>query len=264
MIIHSYLTNGESMYNFCLLFLESYKYHNGEDTKIVLSTRDLNKKQISKIKGIYKNVDIINENFNYDYLAKVTGYNKDYLEKIKKDVEKGKNITGKKDHIIMKQYISVEDRYRTSILDVISKYNPSYMLHLDIDICFKENIDPMIKIIKNNDISFKLRDTKEKNRLIVGYALGFTINQRSINFINKWMDYIDKFPLKKKPKGYGQISLWNAYNEMKKCTKIGEFPIWMTASSNNYNDWNPILLSGNKGNKNWNIKHFRKIYKNEE
>lgn len=261
MIIHSYLTNGDPMYNFCLLFLESYKYHNGEDTKIVLSTRDLKKKQRAKIKETYKNVDIINEKFNFDYLAEVTGYEIEYLEKLKKNVEKGRNITGKKDHILMKQYISVEDRYRTSILDVISRYNPDYMLHLDIDICFKENIDPILKIVKNNDVSFKLRDTKERTRLIVGYALGFTINQRSMDFINKWMKYIDKYPLRKKPKGYGQISLWNTYDEMKRHIKIGKFPGWMTANGTNYHNYNPILLSGNKRDKNWNIRYFKKIYK---
>lgn len=261
MIIHSYLTNGSPMFGFAELFLESFKYYHGENTKIVFSTRNLSNQQIKRLKRSYKNIDILNEKFDFDYLMKITKYSKEYLEKIKKQVESGMNISGKKDHVLMKQYISVEDRYRTSILDVISKYNPDHLLHLDIDICFNGDITPMVQIVKNNDFSFKTRNSLKGGRSIVGYALGFTINQKTMNFLNRWMEHIDKYSLDKKPKGYGQTSLLNAYNEMKREMKIGEFPVWMTANSQNHKNRKSILLSGNKRNKSWNIQYFKKIYK---
>ena len=158
MIIHSYLTNGEPMYNFAILFLESFKYHNGDNIKIVFSGRDLNKKQIKKLHLKYKNLIIDNKNLDYDYISEVTGYSIDYIKTLKKRAEQGINISGMPDQILMKQYISVEDRYRNSIIETINKFRPNYMLHLDIDICFNNSIQPMIDIIKNNDVSFKFRN----------------------------------------------------------------------------------------------------------
>lgn len=260
MIIHSYLTNGEPMYNFAVLFLESFKYHHGENTKIVFSARDLDDEQIELLHMTYKNLEIVNKSFDYDYLCNTTGYSIEHIKSLKESVEKGINISGKPDHIIMKQYISVEDRYRNSITEVIDKFSPDYLLHLDIDICFNNKIYPMVDIIKDNDVSFKFRTTPNWKRLIVGYALGFTINNNSKKFLETWKSYIDEKSLLEKPKGYGQHTLWMTYEKLKNDVKFGTFPVWTTGSSINYTE-NAVLLSGHKKKKVRNIKLFKNIYR---
>ena len=135
MLIHSYLTDGKPMFEFALLFLESFKYYHGEDIKIVFSARNLRKNQLEQLYGSYSNLDIINERFGYKRVKEKTGFSNHYIDEIKSAVENGINISGKQDLITMKQFISVDDRYRNSILDAMNRYRYyNHMLHLDIDI----------------------------------------------------------------------------------------------------------------------------------
>ncbi len=264
MLIHSYLTNGEPMFRFALLFLDSFKYYHSEDIKIVFSTRGMRERDQRKLKKRYKNLDILNEKFHVKEFCKKTGYSKEHTKYLKEQLEKGKNISGKKDLIMMKQFVSVEDRYRNSILDVMNRYNNyEHMLHLDIDICFGSKLNPLFDIVKNNDLSIKFRDDVNYWRLIVGYVLGFTINDKTKDFMNTFRKYIDSIPLHEKPKGYGQACLYYTYKDFMNYMDIGSIPAWMTASSNNYykKEKFPLLLSGNKGNKLENIEEFKEIYK---
>lgn len=264
MIIHSYLTDGEPMYRFAELFLDSYKHYNGEDVKIVFSTRDLKKNQILNLKRRYKNLDILNSSLNYNYLEDKLGFDKDKVKRIKRAVEVGRSITYKTDLIKIKQFISVEDRYRTSIPDVMDRYRDyNHMLHLDIDMCFCRNANKLFEIIKENDISLRFRPKHSaKKRWIVGGLIGISINENGRQFINTWSNYIDDVPLVNKPKGYGQLSLYYTFQDEKENIKIGEFPRWVMSNNKDYDkDKMPILISGNKGHKLSISKALRKIYK---
>lgn len=264
MIVHSYLTNGKPMFGFAELFLDSFKYYNGEKTKIVFSTRDFKKNQILNLKKRYKNLDIWNTSLNYKYLYDKLGFDENKVKRLKNVVEAGRNITFKTDLIRIKQFISVEDRYRNSIPDVMTKYNDyEHILHLDIDMCFCRKITKLSDIIKENDISLRFRPKRSAiKRLIVGGLIGININENGWKFINTWSDYIDKISLVNKPKGYGQLSLYHTFNDQKDNIKIGKFPNWVMRNNKNF-DKNkmPIVISGNKGSKLNISKELSKIYK---
>lgn len=270
MLIHSFLTNGEPMFQFALLFLESFKYFNEEDYKIVLTGKDLSKDQIEQLRATYANLDIYNSSIDYSWLSGITGYSIEELKKIKEKVEKRKKNISTKEDLTWKQYISVDERYKNSIIDTINLYKNEYnhMIHFDIDTCFYGNIEPLEHIVKENDISFKWRygknNKKEKpiKKRIAGYCIGITINEQSKKFVNKWIDYINKVPLMERENGYGQEILYLAWKDLNSTVKIGEFPMWTTEGNVNrigQKEKPPIIIGANHGSKPKNITKMKEL-----
>ena len=128
MIIHAYFTNG--FFPWAELFLASYKFYNGSDKKIVLSTRELTDDQVKSLYLLYSNLDVINEPFDINMLAKKARVNKKELLKLKRQVEKN-HVNDK--NKVWKLMIAADDRVK-SILKVMKSYrNEDFLLHFDID-----------------------------------------------------------------------------------------------------------------------------------
>lgn len=255
MIIHTYLTDG--FLEWGKLFLESYKYYNGEDKKIIMDTRDLNKNQIKSLNDLYKNLQIKNKKLNYDEISKRARIPKDILMTHKKKVEMD-SVT--KESKYWKLYISVEDRYRNTIESVIREnQEEDFVLHMDIDMYVRNKLDYLFDLIKSNDISIRFREKAHKevqdNRKVLGNIIGFRICDKSLRFIKTWQKYIDKVPLHKKIKGYGQSSFYYAYLEHKNDLVWGSLPEVAKSKAKN-----SILWTANKGSNTGQLKKCREDF----
>lgn len=216
MIIHSYLTNG--FVDYAKLFLESFKYHNGEKYKMVLTTRDVGKKHRDEFRSIYNNIDIINGHIDYELIAKRTGFSVEEIKRYKHQVEQSSITFKMKKPLRWKQYISIEDRYRNSIVEVMEKYKgkEDYLIHFDSDMYIREPLDFLFDLVQKNDftIMFRLNRGPEWQK-IFGCLLGIKIDEKGFKFMETWRKHIDAYPLNKKPDGYGQTSCYYAYRDLK-------------------------------------------------
>lgn len=274
MLIHSYLTNGQILVEFAQLFLESLKRFDGEKHLVLFEGRNLSKKQISSIKSVYSNLEIVNRKIDYKNLSKRLNINTDKIYKMKKNCEiKEKNV-GISGCVPWKQYISVEDRYRFTLkkgLEYCKNNNIEGMIHFDIDTCFYRSLNPIMDIIRKNDVTLQFRWQGKSGRLdktkIVGGFLGFKPNENAFNFLDKWIEYIDKIKLKDKPKGYGQLSLYYTYKDMVSNIKIGKIPYYWSATKkiiDRRKDEELIILNASKGNKRQNLNEFKKVLKEKK
>lgn len=264
MIIHTYLTDG--MLEWGPIFLNSYKLHNGEETPIIISTRDLKNKQIKKLYNHYSNLEVRNQNINYDYLSKRMNLPLNIIKKYKKQIEH-ENVN--KENKIWKQYISVEDRYRNSIVDVMDDYigsNHSHMMHIDIDMYFRDNLSELFELIEDNDVSIKFRDKTEKEKFqkddvrVLGSIVGLKLDSHVREFMEVWRKHIDALHLLEKRMGYGQASFWYTYLETEDKYKWGQIGKHYATPNQQKN---AIIWAGNRGEKDENLNIFKEDLKND-
>jgi|GEM_PF-3324119 len=224
MIVHSYFTDG--MYDWAVLFLQSFKRHNGEIHPVVFSSRDISAEQIAALKAIYGNLEVRNRQIDYRALSERTGETIADLRRMKQETEHGKFA------LLWKQFISVEDRYRDSIVDVMKDHadgGHSHLMHIDIDMYFRDKIDPLRDIIESHDISILFRSEAEEkfaqeNRKVLGSLIGFRLGAEVMAFMEAWRRHIDSLPLVEKPVGFGQTSFYRAHLDMKDRFDWGNIP----------------------------------------
>ena len=244
MILHSYLTDG--FITWTLHMLETFKYYNGDNLKFILTTRDLNENQIEQLKSVYKNLIIENKTFDYNEISKRMKLD---IESVKKHKHECETYKGHSKSTIWKQFVSVEERYRDSIIDIMKRYeNEKYILHLDADLSIRNNCKPLFKFVKNHDISIRYRTNPQvrDRRKFFGAMIGFKICDNVYEFMNEWINRINKLPLYEKPKWYGQTTFYNTYMECKDIDiNWGFFPKKFIAAHKR-ND--QLIWSGNSKN----------------
>jgi len=214
MLVHTYFTDG--FYGYAKILIKSFKYFHGEENVIIATTRNLTDSNMLELDNIYKNLIILNKKIDMTSLSKRSGYSIEQLLKFKESVEYYK-ITAGHSNVIWKQYISVEDRYRNSILEAYNyDHGEKYIMHIDADSYIKKSLDPLFEVIQNNDVSLILRlDRGRDIKKIYGTLSGYTIGKNSRRFLEKWRFHIDKIHLKDKPQGYGQSSCYYAWRDLK-------------------------------------------------
>ena len=219
MIIHSYLTDG--LYGWAELFVKSFRYHHGDKHKIFLSTRDLSKKQVDDLL-LTPNLYISNKPLDINEISKRSKMSVKKILKLKEDIEK-RAVT--KRSIIWKQAISVEDRYRNSIIEAMDFYpNEDFLIHFDIDLYFRTHLRKLFKIVRSHDISIKFRLKSKLSRKVMGGLIGFRLCKKTRKFMDRWVYHIDQIPLYEKPLGYGQTSFYYAYLDLKDSINWGHVP----------------------------------------
>lgn len=230
MLIHTYFTDG--FYEFGKVFIESFKNFHGEDMPMVVTTRNLSDDQIAEVKSMYKHITVLNKPINMKQVSKRAKKDIETLKKYKHEIEfvHVKN----KGNVVWKQYISVEDRYRNSIVEAM-KYagNEKYMMHIDADSYIRKSLDPLFDLIKENDITLIFRlERPKQNRKIFGTLSGYRLGPKSDLFMKHWIKHIDAIPLHKKPLGYGQTSCFYAYQDLKDSDiKWGTIPkMWVKSN----------------------------------
>lgn len=220
MIIHSYLTSG--FYPWAEMFLKSYNYHNGEDIKIILTTKNLKNHEIERLYSLYGNLKILNHDLDIRKLAVKAKLNRQNLLALKKQVEED-HVTEK--NKVWKLLIAADDRVKSTYRVMKNNKNEDYMLHTDIDLYFRNNIKSLKNFIKKHDISIRLRLHSKLNRKTMIGIQGYKVNEKSLSFMKKWIEYIDNVPPHLRPLGYGQTSCYYAYMDFKDKVKWGNVPI---------------------------------------
>ena len=220
MIIHSYLTDG--LYGWAEIFVKSFRFYHGDEHKIFLSTRDLTLEQIDRLLSLYPNLHISNKSLNLRNIARRAKVSVEKIKELKKYIE---NNAVTKNTFIWKQAISVEDRYRNSIIEAMRAYpDEDFLIHFDIDMYFRIQLDQLFEIVRSNDISIKFRLKSKMSRKVMGGLIGFKLNNKTKKFMQRWIYHINALPLYKKPLGYGQASFYLAYCDLKDELKWGHVP----------------------------------------
>jgi len=266
MIIHSYFTEG--YFPWAKLFLKSFKHSNGEDYRMILSSRNLDEKRIDALKGMYKDVEIINKDLKYGQLAKRAKIPKATLLEFKRETERVKiNMNNK----IWKLLISAEDRIKEikEVHDTLE--DGELMLNFDIDSYIRKPIDPWIEIVKNNDFTtiFRIKKqikkfghVKRKNHAMVCCIQGYNVSEKTRNLLKIWVEEIDKVEPTDRLKGFGQISLYDAYIRLKDTMRWGDLLPKDKFSLTGVGD-NCILWGANKGSKTVNRKAFEADFRSK-
>jgi hypothetical protein len=232
MIIHSYCTQG--YYPWAKIFLESFKLQHNENYKIILSTRDLSNDEVEFLKRIYSNLEVRNKILDLEEISLKSGVDIFKLKQYKEETEHG---IASEENKIWKQAISVEDRYRDSIVDVMqTNMDEKYLIHFDIDLLFRKPLNQLFEIISTNDITIRFRLQKKIARKVCGGLIGFKLDDKIFHFMHRWKKYIDEIPLNLKPLGYGQTSFYYAYEDLKDYYKWGTIPSSYLSTRHSHDD----------------------------
>jgi len=217
-IVHAYLTNGYLDWGH--LYLQSFKYHNGEKHHIILDTRNLTQREIQSLTDIYHNITINNQHIDINDLSINTGIGSNRLYDMKESLEKiGADSTNR----TWKMMIAGDDRIKA--IRRLMYYMPdgTHIFHSDIDMYTRGNLKPFFKIIKQNDFTTRFRMAHKKNvklnRKMLINIMGVTVNMYSKAFFDRWIYHIDNVPPAKRERGYGQTSCYYAYRDMKEMYK---------------------------------------------
>jgi len=206
MLVHAYFTNG--FFPWAKLFLESFKFHNGEEMKVVLSTRELTDGEVEELYGLYKNLVVQNNSFDFEMMAKTAGVSVKKLLKLKSEIELN-HVTEK--NKVWKLMIAADDRVK-STFGVMKEYqDEGFMFHSDIDMYIRAPLTELFDEIKKHDISIRLRLHSKLNRKTMIGIQGYRLCKRTFKYLQKWIKYIDDVAPKDRPLGYGQTSSYYAY-----------------------------------------------------
>jgi hypothetical protein len=226
MIIHSYFTEG--YFEWAKLFVQSLAKSNGYGLRLFLSTRNLDDKRIDKLHDLYHDVIVMNEDLDYDQMAKRAKVDKKTLLKYKNRVE---SVKVDKESKVWKLMIAAEDRLK-EIKQLLDMYQEP-MLHVDIDTYVKKDITPIVETVKANDFTTRWRIEKQikregyvryENRATLISVQGYNGSENSRKFLDRWIYHLCKVPAHKRETGFGQTSCYYAYLDLKDEVKFGDVP----------------------------------------
>ena len=261
MLIHSFVTDG--YYSFAVTLLESFKAQHGDHIPFLLHTKDLSKQQISGLQNRYKELTIKNSKTDWEWLQTKSSMSKAKLLVGKQQVEQLGNRYMSKEFYHWKHYISIYSRYRDAIAEAFDFAGEGeHILHLDVDLYINKDITTIFNLIKLADVSLLLRpEYNPEWRKMYGCILGFTVNDKSREFMAGVRTHIHKEDFISIPKGYGQIVFWRAYNDFKKRKDIKFAKIPKTWIHKGFNKKAFILSANNGLKKSQTAKKFRELRK---
>lgn len=223
MILHTYFTDGR--FGWACLFLSSFKKYHGTNILVHACTRDLPLKNQRTIKNIYPNIVIDNKEIDYNYVADRAGVPIKTIKLWKSQIEHGSPTKGKSD--IWKKYISVEDRYRDTIVEALNLYPTETILHCDIDTYFRGNLQPLFNLIESNDISIRFRlNDPNIGRKVLACMIGIKKKDVVMDFIFSWISKMDAVSLvdKTRSERFSQVVFYRTYLEFVDRLKWGNIP----------------------------------------
>ena len=212
----------------------------------------LSQDQMKSLKAIYPNLTITNRQYKDQEVANRFGVSVDDVARCRHAISRG----FKADCRWWMDFIVVEGRI-SWLLNTVKTTNTEWYLHIDIDLFFRDSIQPLIDKIYENDVVLRFRPdrnfvkangnpTPEPMR-IAGGMVGLS-KQSAIPFVEKWREEIFKVKghgIKGRDQAWGQTTLYYAYNHFKDEYKWGEIGAeWLTASCNVKN---PIWCGHKKG-----------------
>jgi len=213
-LVHTYCT--QQYFRHTVKFIESFRSFHG--TGIFVSSRGLGSDQVHALIRL-DNVIVNNQHLDVHDMTEETRTNlavlHDYEKSIANREPPGKNL-------LWKLYISVKDRYRRSIDEALAFGHN--ILHFDADTLVKQPLDPLFKMIKRHDICIKFKDYDCKLGGVVGNLISFQNKPQTREFLNTWYDIIDKVKVHEMPRGFGQMSFYQAYRKNRDLVNFGRIP----------------------------------------
>lgn len=210
-MIHSYFTSG--MFNLAEIFLKSLHYSNGNDFNVVLSTRDLDPNQINKLEEIYPGVNIENKKIDMQRLADKAELPVALLNQYRDEVEH--NYVSKANKV-WKLMIAADDRVK-ALQDVIQRAGANdVILHFDIDTLFKKDIHHAYKFAAYYDgcLLLRLKHNIVKARITIS-TMFWKKTRSTLQFFDRWINYVDAIHPLQRPIGYGQTACYYAFIDMR-------------------------------------------------
>ena len=214
----------DGLYEFAETFLDSLKFHHGDDIHLILETLGLSDSQINRIKSSYGNLDLRNRPIDMERYAQILGVDIETLHRWKNEVE---NVVTSNENYRWKILMSVEERYRNvpRIAQEARAAGYRILLHTDIDMYFRKCLENFIDIVRYHDISITFREENPENSRVLGAYMGFSLNDKSEKFLKSWATQIDSIAPKDKPRGFGQTSFYRAYLEHKETCNWGRLDL---------------------------------------
>ena len=83
--LYAFFSDG--LYEFAETFVDSLKFHHGDDLHLILETLDLNNKQIDRLSASYKNLDLRNRAINLSHYADLLEVDVATIRRWKHEVE---------------------------------------------------------------------------------------------------------------------------------------------------------------------------------
>jgi hypothetical protein len=235
------------------VFLESFRLTNGTDAKIHINGVHLSDKDIKQLKELYpvtiknhsyKKTDIC-ERFNVSF--------KDY-ERCRLAVAQG----FKADCRWWMDFIVVEERISQLYQTIEDNPREKYWLHLDIDMMFRESINPLLEGFRNNDVICRFRPNKtfvkQNGKHVPDYMkiAGGMVGGKGLmsrEFFKEWRDQIFTRMgdgIKGRGEPWGQTALYYAWLKWKDYMSFGQIDEkWLTAYCHYTR---PIWCGHKKGN----------------
>ena len=240
------------------LFLRSFKLTNDNNIPIHINGVRLTSDHIEKFKSIYPNITIVNRQYNDEDVAKKYGVTLDDVVKCRDAVSKG----FKHGCRWWMDFIVVDGRISWLHKTLLENKDRDWWLHIDIDLMFRDTIQPLIDKMMKNDVVCRFRPdrtfVKKNNKKptddmkIAGGMVGLR-GEKGIDFVRKWVEFINSKThkdfnepnIKGRNQGWGQTTLYYAYDHFKEAYNWGEIEAkWLTASCNMNN---PIWAGHKKG-----------------
>jgi hypothetical protein len=172
-----------------------------------------------------------------------------------------------KNNWVWKLMVSAEDRIKEIREVLLSLEDGENMLNLDIDTYIRRPLDSWFDIVKENDFTSIFRIEKQMRKfgflkkkayLIICCIQGYTVNDRSRKFMDTWIKHIESMKAPDRPKGWGQITCWRAYEEMKDELICGSVPEKSHSLTGVGKD--KIIWGANKGSKTENLARFKQDF----
>lgn len=252
MIIHSYFTDG--FFPWAKLFLESFRFHNGQNIPIKLDAINLDKKREKYLYTLYNNLEVSVHTMDLEKIAETHDIEYKNLLKQKETIET-LHITPKSKN--WKLLVAGDLRIK-SIRKALDRFQDD-ILHFDIDTYIRSDLLYLIKMVDNSDICVRFRlDSDKENRKFLISVMGYKNNKHSRNFLDTWIEVIESKKLKNRPIGWGQTSYYRAYLKCKDRYKWGDIPQPFASAKQFETDklWGGNTLDG----KTINVKNYRKDF----
>ncbi len=211
--MHAFFSNG--LIGFARTYLESFRLHHGDEIPVVFDTRDLADGEIAELHALYPNLQVRNARLDLARLAETAEVDLATLESWKHEVEH--DVTTDQ-NFRWKLLMSVEERYRSlpEVARELRAAGHEKLVHTDIDSYFRGGLHGLFDMLDDYDVVAPIRKKKlfsgvRKKGRIWGCLIGIALNDRSEWFLDEWHRRIEDLPFPSKPRGYGQLSLYDAY-----------------------------------------------------
>lgn len=241
MLVHAYLTDG--FVPMAEVFLQSLHKVMPDPPDVWLDTRDLTEEQINRLRQSYvtdtRRLHIVNQTIPWEQWAQRADVSVKTLRKYKQEIE-GKYV--RQNNRVWKLMTAGDNRVR-ALHDLLELKAHDYIAHFDIDTLFRRELR-LEGLMREANIWLKLREGHStlKARITIDCLL-LKSTPDVLRFFEHWREHIDRVPPPERPVGFGQLSCWYAFEEVRADLQYAQLPLTFGLPGRNAPD--DIVWTGN-------------------